>query len=95
MLVKFENLIGPKGGGSYEQQLKTIMKISQHLGIPLSLQKIQTVIADLFGGTWTFREGQIGGWKKYFTPEIKKAFKQDPRLIQLLIDLGYENGSNW
>jgi len=95
MLVKFEDLIGPGGGGTAEKQLKTITKLAQHLKINLTPKKHQEISQNIFGGTWTFREGQIGGWKKYFTPEIKATFKQDVRLNQLLIDLGYEQDTNW
>lgn len=94
-LIKFEDLVGEKGGGSAQKQLQTIIKIGEHLQIKMTPQKALTVIDNLFGGTWTFREGQIGGWKKYFTPEIKKAFKQNTSLMNLLIELGYEQNNNW
>ncbi len=94
-LVKFEHLVGPQGGGSAELQLQEIMDIGTHLGVKMTVQKAREVIQNLFGGTWTFREGQIGSWKKHFTPEIKAAFQADKKLMQLLIDLGYENDNNW
>ncbi len=95
MLIKFEDLIGEKGGGSTEKQLQTIMEIGQHLGVKMTEQKTQETVNKLFGGTWTFREGQIDSWKNYFTPKIKQAFKQSKPLLKLLIDLGYEQSINW
>jgi len=95
LLVKFEDLIGPGGGGTAEKQIETITKIAQHIKFDITPEKREEITKNIFGGTWTFREGQIGGWKKYFTPEIKAAFKQDKKLLRLLIDLGYETDKNW
>jgi len=41
----------------------------------------------------TFRSGGSGGWKKHFTPPLKKLFKD--RTGDLLIRLGYEQNQNW
>jgi hypothetical protein len=41
----------------------------------------------------TFRSGKTGEWKKYFTDEHKKIFKDAAG--DLLIRLGYEKDSNW
>lgn len=95
MLVKFEDLIGEKGGGSTQKQMQIIMEIGQHLGVKMTPQKTQALVDNLFGGTWTFREGQIDSWKNYFTPKIKHAFKQNADLVKLLIELGYEQDINW
>lgn len=95
MLIKFEDLIGEKGGGSAQKQVETIMNIGQHLGVKMTPQKTQALVDNLFGGTWTFREGQIDSWKNYFTPKIKHAFKQNANLTNLLIELGYEQDINW
>jgi hypothetical protein len=95
MVVRFEDLVGEKGGGSAQKQLETVMKIGQHINSPLTPEKALDIIRKLFGGTWTFREGQIGGWKKYFTPTVMRAFKSRKGLMQLLVDLGYEKDFNW
>ena len=41
----------------------------------------------------TFRSGKTGEWKKYFTPEHKKIFKDVAG--DLLVRLGYEQSNNW
>ena len=41
----------------------------------------------------TFRKAQIGGWKGYFTPEIKRLFKAVAG--DALIQFGYENEDQW
>lgn len=93
--VRFENLVGSAGQGSLDIQIQEIQNIALHLGIELSFEEALTVTENLFGGTHTFREGKIGGWKQYFTPEIKKIFKSTPGACQLLIDLGYETDNEW
>jgi sulfotransferase 6B1 len=41
----------------------------------------------------TFRSGKTGEWKKYFTAEHKKIFKDVAG--ELLVKLGYEKDDNW
>lgn len=94
-VVRFENLIGPMGGGTVEQQKEEIRKIGLHIGVFLSEEKIQYVVDNLYGETRTFSKGQAKAWKKYFTPEVTKAFKKVPGSCQLLVDLGYESSCDW
>lgn len=89
----FEKLVGPTGGGSKEDQINEIKNIAFHLGIKIPLNKIEELANQLFGNTITFREGQIGSWKKYFRTKDKENFKKVAG--QLLIDLGYEKDLNW
>jgi len=91
--VRFENLVGSKGGGSDELQEQELSNIARHLNIPLSKERLEHTKANLFGGTNTFKKGQIGSWKEHFTPQHKAAFKRVAG--QLLIDLGYEKDLNW
>jgi len=93
--VKFENLIGSKGGGSDEAQLLEIKNIAKYLGLNLNDSQVKKVIDNLFGQSSTFREGQIGSWKKYFTVDMKAAFKKAPGACELLIALGYEKDTKW
>ncbi|NDD53429.1 hypothetical protein EBZ39_06065 [bacterium] len=95
MTVRFEDLVGSAGGGSEAVQAATIAAIAKHVGAHVSKEKIQEVQQELFGGTATFREGSIDGWKKYFTPAMKEAFKQAPGANELLIELGYEKNASW
>jgi hypothetical protein len=93
--VRFEDLIGTAGEGAIDTQILEIQNIANHLGIELTFDQALEISDNLFGGTFTFRKGQIGEWKKYFTPNIKKIFKKTPGACQLLIDLGYETNNDW
>ena len=91
--VRFENLIGAKGGGSDELQRQEIINIAHHLEIEPTDALISNVISNLFGKSRTFRKGQIGSWKEQFTQEQKELFKEVAG--DLLIYLGYEQDYNW
>ncbi len=91
--IRFEDLVGPNGGGDLKSQYKTVSDIANFIGAKVDKIKIKAITKDIFGGTATFNEGQIDGWKKYFTKEHKNAFKKYAG--QLLIDLGYEKDLNW
>lgn len=64
LVVRFENLIGEKGGGSKETQLDTIREIIEFIGGSTNHKKPEDIAEHLFGGTHTFRKGKIGTWKK-------------------------------
>lgn len=91
--VRFENLIGPQGGGSRQAQMNEIRKVARHGGIKLNPKLINYCADRLFGGSPTFREGKIGSWKKHFDKHDKALFKQATG--SLLRDLGYETDDNW
>ncbi len=94
-VVRFENLVGSEGGGDQDLQINEIKKIARHLGVKVSSKKIHEVTKSLFGKSQTFKEGQANSWQRYFTPEVKQAFKAVPGACQLLIALGYEKDCNW
>lgn len=92
--IRFEDLVGSRGGGCDAMQLVTIKKIAQHIGIILSDEQACEVAHKLYGqDNGFFREGQIGSWQEHFTPQHKKLFKK--LAGQLLIDLKYEKDMNW
>ena len=91
--LRFEDLIGSKGGGSDSAQRNEIINIASHLSVANAEEKIDYCIENLFGESPTFREGKIGAWKTYYTQEQKTLLKQ--RLGNLLIELGYEKNLDW
>ncbi|MBE9080141.1 sulfotransferase domain-containing protein [Romeria aff. gracilis LEGE 07310] len=97
--IKFEDLVGERGGGCEETRLHLIEKILAHLETNLSTQEIKAKFSSSGMNpreSHTFRKGakgSKGGWKEAFTEAHKDAFKEVAG--ELLIQLGYENNSNW
>ena len=91
-MVKFENLVGPKGGGSIKRQLEEIKKIADFLKVDLDRNAITKISRQVWSGTATF-SGQTSNWKNYFTEDHERLFKEVAG--QLLINLGYEQDFNW
>ncbi|MCB1110530.1 MAG: sulfotransferase domain-containing protein [Chlamydiia bacterium] len=80
-VVKFEYLIGEKGGGSLREQEAEIYKIAEFLGIDITPSEMYYITENLHGlrevdkiGVQTFRKGIIGQWKEYFTPQHERLF---------------------
>ncbi len=93
LMVYFENLVGPRGGGSREVQLDEIRRIANHLEVELSQERLEEIADNLFGGTSTFMSGQIGTWRQYFGPEHVDLIKKS--CGSTLVRLGYERDENW
>ncbi|MCB1110527.1 MAG: hypothetical protein KDK64_06055 [Chlamydiia bacterium] len=98
-LIRFENLVGSKGGGDFEQQCQEIEKIASVYNISLHPQHTQMIAHGLFGTTphsrWnnTFKRGQIGSWKEVYTPNQISTFKE--RFNDYLYYFGYIENENW
>ena len=92
--IKFENLVGQKGGGLLYNQQMQINKIAKHLQKDMTQEQINAIANNLFGGSNTFFKGIIGSWKHCFTNIHKDLFKSCGG-TQLLIELGYEQDDTW
>jgi len=89
LVIKFEDMVGAKGGGSSEAQLETVQRVVAHLGLDLSEEIIRDVSDNIFNPKApTFRKGVTGNWKKHFKEEHIQAFMD--RTGDLLSRLGYE-----
>jgi len=73
--VRFEDLIGSKGGGSDQKQLATIEGIFRYLGIE-GIDAAQIARRAFDEGSVTFRKGQIGQYKKELSLAQLKLFNQ-------------------
>ena len=93
LICKFENLVGPKGGGTEKAQKEEILKIVHFLGLEISEEQLNQIAPQLFGNVGTFHKGQIGGWKNTFNSSNKKLFKK--RKQYLLEAFGYEKNTQW
>ena len=106
LVCKYENLVGPKGGGTEDLQKEELRRIVAYLGLSVSEPLLEDVASRIYGNEIdpfgegrfqhfhsTFQQGKINNWKSFFTKEHKEAFKK--RLGKELIALGYEQDDNW
>jgi len=94
LTVKFEDLIGSKGGGDKERQVNVLTTIANYLSLDLEVPQIAKLATQAFDtSSRTFFKGSIGSWKKHFTTEHRKAFKSTGG--ETLIKLGYESNMEW
>lgn len=93
LTIKFEDLIGEKGGGSREKQMETLHKIAAHLDVTVSDEKVEQIANQLWGKGGNFRKGLINQWKTDFTETHKSLFKEI--MGEELIQLGYETSLDW
>ena len=81
--MRFEKLIGPKGGGTYEEQCTEIRNIAEFLNYDVTSADVDYVAENLHGLRdidkdleQNFRKGQIGDWKTHFNSEHIEAFNE-------------------
>jgi len=88
VVVRFEDLVGPEGGGSAEAQRRAVGRVARHLGLEADEEMLGAVGENIFGAGQTFRKGQIGAWREEFSPEHERAAMEVAG--PLLVELGYE-----
>ncbi len=64
--VRFEELIGPKGGASHEQQVSAIQRILTHLNVSDDPEELAQKVYNPHA--FTFHKGKSGSWRECFTP---------------------------
>lgn len=91
LTIHFEDLI--------HHREATLTSIMDHLLSRVTLQAHRQLILDSLEAAInpkkspTFRSGKTGEWKKHFTDEHKRIFKEVAG--DLLVKLGYEKDNNW
>ncbi len=93
LVVRFEDLVGEKGGKELDTQQKTVQQLSDFLGYQIDEKQTAEISKKLFGNSTTFRSGKVGGWRSHFDETTKTMFKI--LLADELIELGYEEDKNW
>jgi hypothetical protein len=92
--VRFEALVGSRGGGDDDLQLAEIMAIGAHVGRPLGEHEAREVAVSVWSSdSSTFRQGTIGDWRRHFTDTDRGLVK---RLAgDRLVAMGYEHDDGW
>lgn len=85
--IRFEDLIGEKGGGDDLTQKKVIREIIQHLSLEnfVEEEELTLIASNTFSSrSKTFRKGLIGDWRNHFKDIHFSAFKEAEKINQKL-----------
>jgi hypothetical protein len=70
--VRYEDLIGPEGGGSKERQRAAVERVLSHLDADIAPE---LVCGPLYNTqAWSFHKGQPGAWKEAFSSANLRQF---------------------
>lgn len=94
LAVRFEDLVGNRGGGDPNSQRSVLSQLYDFIDVGLSEQELQKISERVFSvASPTFRKGSIGGWRDLFDSETKFVFKESAN--ELLVQYGYERNLDW
>jgi len=89
--TSFEELIGPRGGGTAQAQAGALRRVFEFLGVTST--EPGDVSGVLFNpDVFSFYRGQIGGWREAFTPELERL--AEDQLGDLLRLYGYHRAAS-
>jgi hypothetical protein len=74
LVVRFEDLVGERGGGDAGAQARTVDAVYAHLGLESSPELAARTFSDL---SPTFRKGSIGQWREHFDPELEALLERE------------------
>lgn len=92
LIVRFEDLVGSRGGGDDETQRSVLKAVFAHVGLEPDPSRVSDVQSRLFGGTHTFRKGNIDSWKDQITQDTEREVYHLLKGINGLEQLGYFSG---
>lgn len=88
LTVRFEDLIGGRGGGSDDEQVERVATILQFLGYGADLDTSRRLAARLFSEkAITFRTGRIDSWREELPPALTAQIEE--RCASWMERLGY------
>lgn len=77
LTVRYEDLVGNRGGGNDERQLVALSNISRHLRLPIGGERMQSAWKAVEQQrTATLRKGVIGDWVNHFDNDIEEVFQR-------------------
>ena len=75
--LRFEDIIGARGGGTDAKQKECFENLISGLGIQVTRPVFEAALSLAFNPrAGTFRSGQIGGWRESFSKKVALEFEQ-------------------
>jgi hypothetical protein len=84
--VRYEDLVGPHGGGSAERQIDAVDRILRHVRCDADPRAVAEHVYN--PASWSFFRGRTGGWREVFTARNIARF--DEQFGDILAQYGYE-----
>jgi hypothetical protein len=84
--VSYEELVGPRGGGTSDRQLVAIDRLLRHLGSSEDAERVADKVYN--PRSWSFHQGTCGAWRETFTSNNLARFRE--QFGDLLVQYGYE-----
>jgi hypothetical protein len=93
-VVRFEDLIGHKGGGDDDRQRQALSSLFDFLGISCDSKLREQLASCVYSEVSpTFNRGGAIQWPHYFDAEIKRRFKE--MTGNAIVVYGYETSTSW
>lgn len=94
VVVRFEDLVGKRGGGCDQSQRESVLRVFKHLQVDASDTIVDSTCEQLFSSqTRTFRKGTLRQWEGDYSAESVILFKEN--CGEQLVRYGYETDLNW
>lgn len=77
LTLRFEDLVGPRGGGSSAAQQDSIAAIAEAAGLSLEPSEIEDVGRRSFATGGTFRRGVAGAWREHLQGEPERLLMEE------------------
>ena len=91
LTVRYERLVGPRGGGCVSEQAAELARIAEFLQVDLSESELAAIGEFAYSpDDVTFRRGTIGNWRNYDSVDVERLFAGRER--KLIDDWGYDSG---
>lgn len=75
--LRFEDLVGSRGGGDAQQQERALRRILEWVGLEASDAALREIGERAFSTGSTFRRGQIGGWREHLDGELVDRIRNE------------------
>ncbi len=89
LTVRFEDLIGPRGGvAAREDQLACLRRLYDHIGLPIADNRLNGLALRLErSSSPTMRRGRVGDWRDHFDADVSARIEEQAG--GLLARMGY------